>query len=226
MLKTILCLNFWFSSSFAYENIALNKLAWQQHPYPYQPWGPDRAVDGRYTNLSAAGGQCVISDNNEKTAEWRVYLGRLLSIHHIVIQYRTENVAWDSAHPYTSRFLGYSVYISNTTNKEDGVLCFKDTSYTKATVPNPTNITCITHGRYVIYYNNRTHPPYPDGYSMYAYNDLCEVEVYGCPAPGYYGEVCSLPCPQNCQEGHCNIVDGNCLGCVDGYRGTRCNERK
>ena len=69
----------------------------------------------------------------------------------------------DENNPYTQRFLGYSVYISNTTKKEDGVLCFKDTIYTRATIPNPTNITCQHHGRYVIYYNNRTNPPYPEG---------------------------------------------------------------
>uniref|UniRef100_K1PIN4 Scavenger receptor class F member 2 n=1 Tax=Magallana gigas TaxID=29159 RepID=K1PIN4_MAGGI len=130
---------------------------------------------------------------------------------------------YDTKNGYTSRFLGYSVYISNSTDKEDGVLCFKDLNYPAATIPNPTNIKCAIHGRYVIYYNNRTHFPDPAGYSAYAYNELCELEEYGCPLTGYYGEDCSLPCPQNCQEGHCHIVDGTCLGCVPGYTGARCD---
>ena len=79
----------------------------------------------------------------------------------------------------TESFLGLSLYISNTTSKEDGVLCFRDTNYTRSTIPNPVNITCAYHGRYVIYYNNRTHKPYPEGYTNYAFTDLCEVEVFG-----------------------------------------------
>nr|XP_034322207.1 uncharacterized protein LOC105345149 isoform X3 [Crassostrea gigas] len=212
-----------FSFGSMYENLALNKPSWQRYPYPNVPWGADRAVDGRYVDLYGFGGQCVLSDNGESTAEWRVDLGGVLSVHYIFIQYRADNVAWDTNNGYTSRFLGYSVYISNSTNKEDGVLCFKDLTYTAATIPNPTNITCITHGRYVIYYNNRTNPPYPAGYDPYAFNELCEVEVYGCPVTGYYGEDCSLRCPQNCQEGHCHIVDGTCLGCVPGYTRARCD---
>nr|XP_034322216.1 cell death abnormality protein 1-like isoform X2 [Crassostrea gigas] len=220
----LLCFLFSTLTSFGatYENLALNKTTWQQHPYPDRPWGAERAVDGQKSDLSVYGLQCTVSGNKQTTAEWRVDLGEILSIHHIFIQYRTENTVWDANNGYTRRFLGYSVYISNSTNKDHGVLCFKDTNYTRATIPNPTNITCITHGRYVIYYNNRTNPPDPNDHALYAYNELCEVEVYGCPTPGYYGEDCSLPCPVNCQEGHCNIVDGTCLGCVAGYQGPNC----
>ncbi|XP_065925639.1 platelet endothelial aggregation receptor 1-like isoform X2 [Magallana gigas] len=226
MESVMLCSMFFalFSLGSMYENLALHKTTWQFYPYPNQTWGADRAVDGRYTDLSASGGQCVISGNNQSKAEWWVDLGEVLSIHHIFIQYRTDNVNWDENNGYTARFLGFSVYVSNTTTKEDGTLCFKDTGYTRATIPNSTNITCITHGRYVIYYNNRTHSPYPAGYSQYAYNELCELEVYGCSTPRYYAEHCSSPCPQNCQEGHCHIIDGTCLGCNDGYRGPTCNE--
>ena len=81
---------------------------------------------------------------------------------------------------YTSRFLGFSLYVSNTTDKSNGILCFKDTNFTLNTIPPVFNTTCIVHGQYVIYYNERkAGVTYPYGYSQYAFNELCEVEVLG-----------------------------------------------
>nr|XP_022303548.1 multiple epidermal growth factor-like domains protein 10 [Crassostrea virginica]XP_022303549.1 multiple epidermal growth factor-like domains protein 10 [Crassostrea virginica] len=195
-------------SAQAYENLALHKPTWQS-----STWGPftaDLAVDGRGWN----GGQCAES-NGGQTAEWRVDLGGVKNIHHVFIQYATGNEVWANS-------LGFSVYISNTTNKEDGVLCFRDTNYTKATIPNPVNITCPYHGGYVIYYNNRTHPPYPEGYSGYADTLLCEVEVYGCDVYTY-----GLDCKRcgNCSGGvQCDHVTGTCPnGCDPVMYGDKCD---
>ncbi|XP_078329078.1 uncharacterized protein LOC144623956 [Crassostrea virginica] len=163
----------------AYENLALHKQAWQSSTFRYNT-GADRAVDGQYTDLRWYAGQCAASEDwGQRTAEWGVDLGGVKNIHHVFLQFATDNDVWDENNVNTADFLGFSIYISNTTDKEDGVLCFRDSNYTIATIPNPVNITCPHHGRYVIYYNNRTHPPYPERFYRSAWNALCEVEVYG-----------------------------------------------
>lgn len=81
---------------------------------------------------------------------------------------------------FTKSFLGFSVYVSNTTDKETGTLCFKDTNFTTDTIPTVFTTICSVHGQYVIYYNERLiHVTYPDYYSLLAENNVCEVEVYG-----------------------------------------------
>nr|XP_022303772.1 uncharacterized protein LOC111111224 isoform X2 [Crassostrea virginica] len=211
--------------SLAYENIALRKPAYQQNQligYNASLTKASNAVDGLKSDLSLPGGQCSYSAYGEQTATWWVNLTSILSIHSVTIYYMTHNVPWGTNSAYPRMFLGFSLYISNTTDKSQGTLCYKDSNYTENTIPSVVNITCPVHGQYVIFYNERlTGVSYPPDYSSYAQNLLCEVEVYGCPIPGLYGSNCSIPCPDpNCR--YCHIETGTCQGCKPGYRGHRC----
>ncbi|XP_062602120.1 multiple epidermal growth factor-like domains protein 10, partial [Saccostrea cucullata] len=207
----------------AYRNLALRKPAWQMANYSGAwPWGADKAVDGNYTDRGATGNQCTISAIEQFTAEWRVDLQSVVSISHIKIFYRTDNLPRPSA--YNGRFAGFFLYISNTTSKDDGYLCFHEIQNVSGTPVEDQRINCSIYGRYVIYYNERRpNVTYPNYYSQYAYNELCELEVYGCHIPGYYGEYCNQTCPVNCQNQQCD-VNGDCVsGCLSGFQGLQCS---
>ncbi|XP_061166295.1 cell death abnormality protein 1-like [Saccostrea echinata] len=208
----------------AIENLALGRPAWQNHDWPNKEtdWGAAKAVDGKYTDRGVVGNQCTISNDKQQTAEWRVDLERVVSISQINIYYRTDNAPSPGA--YYGRFAGFFLYVSNTTVKDDGYLCFHEIQTVDGTPTENQTISCPVHGRYVIYYNERRRGvTYPSYYSQYAYNELCELEVYGCPDQRYFGEYCDQLCPENCQEQRCDITTGECLGCKPGYQGRMCS---
>lgn len=76
------------------ENLALRKSTWQLHPSNPDKHSANRAVDRKTSNLAWWGGECTASARGKSTAEWRVDLGTIVSIHHMLIQYATDNKDW------------------------------------------------------------------------------------------------------------------------------------
>lgn len=78
------------------------------------------------------------------------------------------------------RFSGFSLCVSNTTDRLDGYLYYKDGPELP---PLDFNTNCTTHGRYVIFYSERLFGiNYPVGYeTSNAVTELCEVTVAGIP---------------------------------------------
>ena len=83
---------------FSPENLALNKPAYQQHPYsgpiPSHLTEASNAVDGLYQNLSVWGGQCVYSDDGHQTATLWINLTRIYDIQYIDIIYMQGDSPW------------------------------------------------------------------------------------------------------------------------------------
>uniref|UniRef100_A0A8W8NVC3 protein-tyrosine-phosphatase n=1 Tax=Magallana gigas TaxID=29159 RepID=A0A8W8NVC3_MAGGI len=123
------------------------------------------------------------------------------------------------------RMAGFYLYVSNTTLKETGHLCFHENQTKQEMILEDISINCSVSGRYVIYYNERRrNVKYPGFYSMYAYNELCEVEVYGSNVSIHNEEIGKNRCPKNCQEGQCDINTGHCLKCILGLQGPLCDQ--
>lgn len=77
-------------------------------------------------------------------------------------------------------FLGFSVYVSNTTDISQGTLCFRDNNFFRNILPSVFTTNCFVHGEYVIYFNERIPGvDYPTGYDRYVRSGHCEVEVFG-----------------------------------------------
>lgn len=76
------------------ENMALGRPTWQQHPFCRGDCGvgSENAVDGLYSDRLPFSNQCTLSYNSQYTAEWRVDLGSVVSISHINIFYRSDNL--------------------------------------------------------------------------------------------------------------------------------------
>ena len=51
-------------------------------------------MDGQYTDLDGWAGQCAISNVGHSKAEWRVDLGGVKNIHHVFVQFATDNNVW------------------------------------------------------------------------------------------------------------------------------------
>nr|XP_034320243.1 receptor-type tyrosine-protein phosphatase zeta-like [Crassostrea gigas] len=200
-----------FAVAQSYVNVALNKPAYQQFPYISKNGTDDKfhasnAVDGRKSDLSWDGGQCSFSNGNQ-TATWWVNLTSVHSIHHITIYFMTDNRTWGSSNTFTNHFLGFSVYVSNTTDRLQGTLCFKDNSFIADTIPAVFTTTCPVYGQYVIYFNDIL---LEGSNSRLAYSDLCEVEVYACMKT-FYGINCTQKCDESCVNQMCHPETGKCI---------------
>ncbi|XP_061170694.1 receptor-type tyrosine-protein phosphatase epsilon-like [Saccostrea echinata] len=177
----------------------------------------DNAVDGNQSTCTMT--KPIGPNTGHDRVWWYVDLGDVYSVYSINIHFK--DMGKENVLRQRGRFAGFSLYLSNSTEKDDGYMCYKD----GPELP-PLNFTskldCIGHTRYVIYYNERlTRVTYPEGYGFHSYTQLCEVVVEGC-SRGKYGANCDIYCPANCFGTECNIIHGTCMKCKPGWVGESC----
>ncbi|XP_052678192.1 scavenger receptor class F member 2-like [Crassostrea angulata] len=219
-------------SKYSTSNIALNKTTYMSSTFSNFT-SSNNAVDGQKTDLSYFGGQCAISKNEYKTAEWRVDLENLSSISNITIYFRTENLPWecdsDMYGPGCSLTCG--ACINNTQCHHINGSCLQGCG------PGFYGRKCdeeCPFGKYGINCQYNCSAVCKSPYNCSRTTGEC---VDGCQ-PGWKG----LHCDQKCDNrtfgpgcGHkcgecinitqCNNINGICeFGCAPGFVGVTCNE--
>nr|XP_022307525.1 uncharacterized protein LOC111113523 [Crassostrea virginica] len=199
------------------NDLSYNKNASQSHTFSGSGYGAGNVVDGNTATCMRT--KEIGINSPDKTVWWRVDLGGVYNIYSVNILFKNY-MGYESRQQ--GRFAGFSLYISNTGDKDSSSLCYKD----GPSLP-PLNFTttCKLSGRYVIFYNERLDGvTYPAEYNedVNVYTELCEVTVNGCSKPEVYGINCDIPCPNNCRYKTCHINNGTCFGCESGYKGIFC----
>lgn len=179
----------------------------------------NNAVDGDITTCMRT--DDIGSTSQMKTTWWSVDLGDIHRIYNVRLQFKDYGDVFSLRQ--RGRFAGFSLFVSNTTDKENGYLCYKNGPEL------PTlnfKINCAVHGRHVIFYNERLDGiTYPVGYvTETVVTEICEVIVTGCSRHNIKENKCDMPCPDNCQEDRCNILNGTCEDCSPGFIGHYCNK--
>nr|XP_022311210.1 uncharacterized protein LOC111116507 [Crassostrea virginica] len=165
-----------FFEVLAYDDLSYKKNASQSKTYPGKMYGAENAVDGNTATCMRTEAIGQGEQVPDKTVWWKVDLGGVYNIHSVNILFKNYD-GYESRQQ--GRFAGFSLYISNTGDRESSSLCYKD----GPELP-PLNFTttCTLSGRYVIFYNERlVGVTYPVGYEVVAsvFMELCEVTVNG-----------------------------------------------
>ncbi|XP_021349350.1 cell death abnormality protein 1-like, partial [Mizuhopecten yessoensis] len=128
----------------------------------------------------------------------------------------------DEDYEQRQRFGGFQIYQSNTSDWQNGSLCYKDTSSTADELSLIPDIPCTGSAQFLTIYSDRRSGNL-SWYSENAFLELCEVEVYGCPLEKYGDGNCDSECGVGCANGLCDPVTGKCASCTPEFYGSHCN---
>ncbi|XP_021348740.1 receptor-type tyrosine-protein phosphatase kappa-like isoform X2 [Mizuhopecten yessoensis] len=170
----------------------------------------DKAVDG-CTSQRYSSGCCIHTSTSNSITEawWQIDLDNQTVIDYITIYYRNEGSTEQK-----TRFGGYNIYLSNTTDTYS--LCYQDTTSSLTSVDlNPTITSCTGSTRYLTIYIDRRTRAY-NWYSSTPIMELCEVQVYGCPQGTFGNGNCDLNCDSTCVNSLCDPTTGECTYCEAG----------
>ncbi|XP_069126920.1 receptor-type tyrosine-protein phosphatase alpha-like isoform X2 [Argopecten irradians] len=159
-----------------------------------------KTIDGYYGPFSTGGCMASFAD---KSVYWRGTFSLFARIQKIDIQFRSAD-----------RADGYQLWISNETGIPSGIKCYGDVEEGVLNITQ--NITsCNMTGKSLMIYITRN--------SVWAYMDVCEIDVYGC-FRYKYGDQCQNSC-SNCKHG-CDPDTGVCDSsyCYAGWDGIYCNQ--